>query len=221
MQETTNYKFKKRELTDVADITATEGNWDIVDTQLNEGDTKVGLLASLATRIKTSIVNAINGLQQDVDAHLAETATDAHKATPACRVYNDVNQSIADDTETLLTFNKERYDTDAVHDVAINNSRLTCKTAGKYLITANVTWGHNASGTRSLRIFLNGNTLIASSQDQPSSVAAYSNAQSVATVYQLNANDYVEMKVKQTSGVALDIISAEAFSPEFSMIKVG
>lgn len=72
MQETTNYKFKKRELTDVADITATEGNWDIVDTQLNEGDTKVGLLASLATRIKTSIVNAINGLQQDVDAHLAE-----------------------------------------------------------------------------------------------------------------------------------------------------
>lgn len=36
MKETTNYKFKKRELTDVADITTAEDNWDTADTKLKE-----------------------------------------------------------------------------------------------------------------------------------------------------------------------------------------
>lgn len=39
MKETTNYKFKKRELTDVADITTAEDNWDTADTKLKEIET--------------------------------------------------------------------------------------------------------------------------------------------------------------------------------------
>lgn len=54
MKETTNYKFKKRELTDVADITTAEDNWDTADTKLKEIETAHA-------------------------AHLAETATQAHK----------------------------------------------------------------------------------------------------------------------------------------------
>jgi hypothetical protein len=39
LKETTNYKFKKRELTDVADITTAEDNWDTADTKLKEIET--------------------------------------------------------------------------------------------------------------------------------------------------------------------------------------
>ena len=57
MKETTNYKFKKRELTDVADITATEGNWDTADTKLKAiEEAHAAHLAETVTHGQESIV---------------------------------------------------------------------------------------------------------------------------------------------------------------------
>ena len=39
MRTTPKYEFKKRELTDIADITATEDNWDKVEEELDNQDT--------------------------------------------------------------------------------------------------------------------------------------------------------------------------------------
>lgn len=82
MKETTNYKFKKPELTDSPpDITVMNPNWDAIDTELKERDTRVGPLGSLITRIKTSIVNALNGLQQDFDEHKADFVSQTRNVT--------------------------------------------------------------------------------------------------------------------------------------------
>ena len=56
---------------------------------------------------------------------------------------------------TALTFNTERWDTDNIHDTGSNTERLTCKTAGRYLIIANIRFEPIALGRRMLSISLN------------------------------------------------------------------
>lgn len=59
MKTTTNYAFKKRELTDVADITATEDNWDGVDAKLKAlADANA---AHLAEGVQHKIVDPVTG----------------------------------------------------------------------------------------------------------------------------------------------------------------
>src|SRR5690554_4351714 len=76
-KKTLNYNLIKPEYDEQADVELINANADIIDSELKERDTRIGPLASLLTRVKTSIVNALNGLQGDVDAHLAETMQDA------------------------------------------------------------------------------------------------------------------------------------------------
>lgn len=138
---------------------------------------------------------------------------------PAARVYHNAAQSIANATFTALAFNTERFDNDTIHDTSTNNSRLTCKTAGKYLIIGNITYAANATGVRNADIRLNGTNYIASSRIHASTAATV--GVQVSAVCELNANDYVELMAYQSSGGALDVVSGASYSPEFSMVRVG
>src|SRR4029077_20051578 len=83
---------------------------------------------------------------------------DAHNM-PAARVFHSANQSITTATETTLAFDSERFDTDTIHDTVTNNSRLTCKHAGVYVIGAHVQFDSGAAGgARYVSIMLNGTT---------------------------------------------------------------
>lgn len=77
---------------------------------------------------------------------------------PAARVGASANQSISNNTTTAITFNIEQFDNDAIHDNVTNNTRLTCKTPGRYLIGGSVRWASSAPGQRTLAIRLNGTT---------------------------------------------------------------
>lgn len=140
---------------------------------------------------------------------------------PAARVFHNANQSINDTTATALAFNSERFDTAAgasntQHDTVTNNSRLTCRYAGKYMVSAAVRWGNNSTGTRRIFLRLNGATLIASD------ICPASNEidQTITTLYDLAVNDYVEVVVFQNSGGALNVEVQSNFSPEFMMVRV-
>src|SRR5512139_267514 len=80
-----------------------------------------------------------------------------------CRVYNNAAINIANDTVTALTFNSERFDTNGIHSTALNTGRLTCQTAGTYVITAHAAFAANATNRRQITIRLNGATIIADS----------------------------------------------------------
>lgn len=135
----------------------------------------------------------------------------------ACaRVFHNAAQSIAHNTVTVLAFNSERYDTDTIHDTVTNNSRLTCKTAGKYTITGNAEWAGNASGFRELAILLNGTTIIGTNDLSVGGVAG-TLSHCVSTEYALAINDFVELRAYQNSGAALNVSSSGNYSPEFSM----
>ena len=145
--------------------------------------------------------------EADVGAH--------HPVDIGARVYNSAIQAIPNTSWTALTFNSERYDTDSIHSLTANTDRLTCKTAGKYLIHGQVSTEANAAGQRYLRIYLNGTTRIA--QISLQSVILANTLLSITTVYRLAVDDYVTFEVYQDSGVELDSIVNAGYTPEFMM----
>jgi hypothetical protein len=138
---------------------------------------------------------------------------------PTCRVYRSTNQSITTATSTAITFNSERFDTDAMHDVVTNTDRITINTAGLYVISGNVTFDTSATGIRELTIELNGTTAIA--RLSVGNRSDNYNIASVTCAYKLAATDFVKLVVYQTSGGALNVLSQANFSPEFSAVWVG
>lgn len=165
----------------------------------------------------TTAANAsrLNQIEQGIeDAHLM----------PAVRVFHNANQSITTATLTALAFNSERYDTvggvaSNQHDTVTNNSRLTCRYAGIYDISASVEFAANATGERDVRIRLNGTTYIGF-QREPTNTASFSTIVNCTTDYQLAVNDYVECVVFQESGGALNVVASSNWSPEFMMKRV-
>ncbi len=96
---------------------------------------------------------------------IAAAKTDATllNYTQGARVYDTIGMTIPNNSWQVLLFNSERYDTDTIHSTTLNTSRLTCKTAGKYIIVGNVYFAVNATGFRFADILLNGATQIGES----------------------------------------------------------
>lgn len=138
---------------------------------------------------------------------------------PSARAYHNANQAITTGTVTALALNSERWDTDTIHDTSTNNSRLTCKTAGKYDISGSVFWDVGATGKRAVTIRLNGTTDIAS-QSAVNQGAGDGVQLTVATIYDLAVNDYVELTVLHNQGANLNVLVNGNNSPEFSMARV-
>lgn len=139
-------------------------------------------------------------------------------SAPYARVYNSASISLTTAILTTLTFNSERDDTEAIHDTSTNTSRLTCQTAGTYLISGNVRFATNTSGRRMVQIQLNGTTVIGFQSVPPTDAQTNILA---TTLYKLAAGDYVELIAYQSSGGALTVDAVANYSPEFGMVKVG
>jgi len=141
---------------------------------------------------------------------------------PACRVYSSVGQGIPNGVATPLTFDSERFDTDNIHDVVTNNTRLTCKTAGKYLVFGNVNYAYSATGRRLLLPRINGSAYITDVElNGASSTSAGSLAMAFSTVWDFVVGDYVELCVYQDSGAGLNVLASPNYSPEFGMSYFG
>jgi hypothetical protein len=141
---------------------------------------------------------------------------------PAARVYHDASQSVANNTDVALAFNQERFDTNGIHDTATNNSRLTCQTAGIYAISASIEFNaFGGTGRGSISIRLNGTTTLARMEPPTYGTGGSGNRLSIATIYQLAVNDYVEVVVRQESGGSQSVNTVGNYSPEFSMARVG
>lgn len=126
-------------------------------------------------------------------------------STDASRVYLASNQSLSDSTYISIGFASEDFDTNTLHSTSVNNSRITIKTTGKYIITGCVGFASNATGKRIVRIIKNGATVLQyAGQDAQSS----GNTDiSIAVIASLTATDYVEIQGYQSSGGSLDAIA--------------
>jgi len=145
--------------------------------------------------------------------------------TQGARVYHSVNQNVNTATPTTVIFDSEMYDTDNIHDNITNNSRLTCRTAGKYLICACIHWstkGGTGLGDYYTVVYidLNGGPPSVVRTHKPAGADFHADV-SLATIYDLAVGDYLEMVVFQNSGDTLQAESYNEASLMFMMQRIG
>jgi hypothetical protein len=127
------------------------------------------------------------------------------------RVYNSSNQSVSHATDAILAFTAERFDTDGYHSTALNTSRLTPPAVGYYMVGATVWWESQKYSLTRLSLQIHDASvpdavLIATqSHAHPANINAMTAAQSVATAYYFDTDDYVEVQVHHTN---TDAVSA-------------
>jgi hypothetical protein len=126
----------------------------------------------------------------------------------SCGVHDTNNQAIADGVATALYYATEDWDNDSIHDNVINNSRLTCKTAGLYIIVTSVLWEPSVVGRRTICLRLNGITYIGNVNGPTLSDVGIGLRQFCVALYNMAANDYVETIVAQSAGLSLNILGA-------------
>ena len=129
---------------------------------------------------------------------------------PHCKVYNSANQSINNTTATMLTFDTEDYNNNTMHSTVSNTSRITLTTGGRYLLMGKVQFASNGTGTRRVRIVLNGLTTLAEVQVPASAVGVVTLP--IMTVDTFAAADYVELEGYQDSGGALNAVRNASYT---------
>jgi hypothetical protein len=152
---------------------------------------------------------------------MVDNFTYLRSGLPMAHVYHDANQTYTASTPLTLAFNSERYDTDAIHDTSTNNSRLTCKTAGKYHIWATIEWDVQTGGSsiRSIIIKLGGATVIGKVTVFDTPTAGL--VEHVSCDYELAVNNYVEVIADADNGTGLEIVASANYSPAFGMHRIG
>lgn len=201
-----------------ASDTITLTNWDnirddfiagVPDIYTTKGDLGPATGADVAARL---------GVGADDSILVADSASNvgmSWQLIPAARVFNASAIDPATSTWVSLTFDSERYDTDAVHTPTGSTQRLTVPTngAGLYLVGGNVEFAalDANTGTYGTRILLNGTTVIA--EDFMEHAGNNVVNQNVHTVYSLAATDYVELQAFTSKD--LNVNATANFSPEF------
>ena len=199
-----------------------DGVSSAIQTQI---DSKIGSASAINPTIVDAKGDIIAATAADTVARLAvgsndqvltadsSTATGLKWATPAsgstfvgCQLEKITSdQSISNATPTAVTFNSEVFDTNGFHDNSTNNSRITIPSgkAGKYLLTSQITFATNGTGTRIVKIYKNGslfalpNISVASSSDY----IAFNST----TLVDAAVGDYYEVYAEQSSGGNLNL----------------
>jgi len=197
---------------------------------MRKGDEQIGLPAAVYNDTAANI-EALTGVAEGAVAYATDTDElgtydgaawvwgSGGGYTEGAKVYNNANQSIPNESITALTFNSEYYDTDGIHDNAVNNSRLTCQTAGKYVIIGNFQFASNSTGYRAAWIVLGGATYIAEFFN--TAINGNVTTMVIATIYDLEVGNYVVLMCYQGSGGALNVMYNAEVSVNFMMQRIG
>ncbi len=137
---------------------------------------------------------------------------------PACRAKASALTTCTNGSETAIALAAEDYDTDTMHDTVTNNSRVTIKTAGIYVVTGLIPFDAAASGRRQAFIRLNGTSFyLAMNVENATSLATYL---TLATTYKFAVNDYIELRAF-VDGANVNTIQDAAFFSFLSATWIG
>ena len=175
------------------------------------------------TTVPTTIAFGASAAAGDVATAARRNHTHGMVASPvatySCRAYNDANISIANATTTAVALNAERWDTDTMHDLSTNNNRITIKTAGVYVFDAQIRFADNTTGDRMIDIVFGGSTEIARAIWHGTAGTNTVDARNLTVVYNMAVDEYVEIKVWQNSGDALNILTTAQYGIEFTAAR--
>lgn len=143
---------------------------------------------------------------------------------PACRINHNTTQSMTSDTDTIVTFNSERYDTASMHDLVVTPTRITIPIAGLYLLSFS---GELVSANDYQQVYmyfrLNGTTAIGVGQTGSKTGGGSGFEINGTTVWKFAVSDYVEVFVRQTNSLSQNrnLTSVTNYTPEFSATWIG
>lgn len=201
----------------IADSAQSQGVKWIGDTQNTvidaEGDLLVGDAADLVQRLAIGTNGQVLTVDTTVDGKLKWAAPTGATFIGCRAVQSTTATSLSQNTWTTIAFNSETFDTDTMHDNVTNNSRITIKTAGKYLIGGINAFSTNA--TCGARIYLNGTSVLATQMQGNSSG---NERAGVSTIYDLAVNDYLQLQ-GFTSGTGVSTTGNE--ETQFWAYKIG
>lgn len=121
-------------------------------------------------------------------------------------VFNSTVTSIPNGAVTYVNFDSERFDTDGMHSISADTGRITFVNTGIYAIGANI--GLVAgTGRRIVDIMLNGTKELVRIDMTPSGGEF---TVSPTTVYSFTAGDYIQVRIYQASGGALNTFASTA-----------
>ena len=144
----------------------------------------------------------------------------ANSVDISCSITRTSNVSVLNNVfGFVVPFNAEKFDTANMHDNAVNNTRITIPSTGKYAIGANIGWAVNAVGIRSIAINSNIQGFLMALDSSPATGAVLGNSQNVSTIVELVAGEILELWTYQNSGAPLDIVQ-DSTSPNLWVRKI-
>jgi hypothetical protein len=205
---------------DVGDITAvtagtgisgggTSGAVTITNSMATEiaasGDIIVGTGSGTFDNLPIGTTGQVLTADTTVSPYKVKWATASSSPTfVGCVVTKSTTQSIANTTYANVTWNVETFDTNGFHDNATNNSRITIPTGygGKYYVTTTIGWG-GASTTGNKVVIIRKNAADFFYNEMPPNASV--NFMNFSGVMSLAVGDYIEVRVRQSSGAAVDV----------------
>lgn len=135
--------------------------------------------------------------------------------------------AVPDSTYTIVAFADEEYDTDTIHDLVTNNSRLTVPVGvTKIRLHAGVSWETNSTGERRMKIRKNGDLTggVNAQVGIPASDLIANTNQNLSNfssaVITVVANDYFEVELWQDSTVSLNVTNISATEKPFFAMEI-
>jgi hypothetical protein len=195
---------------------------DVLDQGLTGSDVQEGSLTGADVQAESLTgADVFNGSLTGADLAGATVAPANLAIIPSARVRRTATQSIPNGNFASIQLTSETWDTAGLHS-GTNNTRLTAPIDGIYMLTANVFWAGNSNGERDLGIEINGSKFVGFVADSAADTSE--SPEALSTVYLMNAGDFAEARVEQTSGGALNLgvsSGGAETSPEVSMTWLG
>lgn len=178
-----------------------------------KGDLGVGTGPDAIARLAVGAANAM--LVPD-----SSTATGLRwQIVPLVKVFRSTAHTPATSSWQLVPWADEAFDTDAMHSIVTNTTRLTCvaNADGVYRVEANIGFNTTVatpgeSGHHGIRIRKNGSSTVVTTFDE-AEMQSHDRWQNVSSLVQLSQGDYVELQVWTSQSV--DVMAESWFSAQF------
>lgn len=143
-----------------------------------------------------------------------------------CHVYQTVVQSVANNTDTIITFTSEAYDPFGWHSTVTNTGRITPNIPGTYFLVAQTAWDVNTAGDRVTQLRRNAVALdtlaYGAMPSMKGTVLAAGMSYAFGTASANGTTDYFEHRARQNSGGALNTLySAGLTNSYFMAFRIG
>lgn len=130
------------------------------------------------------------------------------------RATHNTATTVTNVTYTKIILDTEDFDTDGFHSTASETQRMTIPTGlgGKYILIGNIGWTANGTGFRGVILYKNG---VLHVQEWMAAVSGVQTHQSVNTILNLVAGDYIDLYGYQSSGGDLATVGGH-----FSIMRI-